>query len=162
MRCLLAPPIGISQGAFHVGTQELATVNLLLALLDTQQLTEVPLSELTPGKAKPAGGISSRISRRRTYLGCDPGRNPPEAAARAAESTPGTPDQPPAVSPPDEAAIKAAGPPADLAAAVATHLAGIAGDTYADAANRTNALSALRSCFRHSSRYHLRNSCPRY
>jgi hypothetical protein len=141
----LRRPIGIPQGAFHVGTQELATVNLLLALLNTRQLTEVPVSELTPGKARPAGGIFfTHITGAAPTSVATPVINPAEAAARAAESTSDTPDQPPAVSLPDEAAIRAAGPPADLAAAVATHLAGIAGDTYAGAANRANALSALR------------------
>jgi hypothetical protein len=138
-------PIGIPQGAFHVGTQELATVNLLLALLDARQLAEVPVAELTPERARPAGGILfTHITGAAPSPPAAPVINPAEAAARAVESTPDTPDQPPAVSPPDEAAIKAAGRPADLAAAVATHLVGIAGDTYAGAANRANALSALR------------------
>ena len=160
----LRRPIGIPQEAFHVGTQELATVNLLLALLDTRQLTEVPVSELTPEKARPAGGILfTHITGAAPSSPAIPVINPSEAAARAAESTPDTPDQPPAVSPPDEAAIKAAGPPADLAARSGYPSCQASRETHTPALLTAQTHSArCATCFRRSSRHHLRNSFPSY
>ena len=50
---LLRRPVGVQRAVVSVGTQESASVNLLIALLEADDPVEVPTSELTPEKAQP-------------------------------------------------------------------------------------------------------------
>lgn len=117
--------VGIKRTVTSVGNEETTVVHLLIALLDADQLSEVPISELTPEKARPAGGVLFT-----SVFGASggDGAQPVEPTAEF----------------PDSAAIHAVGPPSDLAVAVARHLTAIGGDTCSGAAPRANALSALR------------------
>ncbi len=54
---LLRRPIGVEHTTTTVGTQASATVDLLLALLDAEELVDVSPTELGPDKARPAGVV---------------------------------------------------------------------------------------------------------
>lgn len=147
---LLRRPIGIKLTKTTVGTQESATVNLLLALLDADKLVDVPTSELGPDKAQPAGGIlysTWKPGGDGTGAGDAPGIG---TAQNATDNT-----SPPADTPtpvvqnttsnlPDDAALTAAGPTSDLAVAVAMHLTSMTEDECDGGASRAQAASALR------------------
>jgi len=144
---LLRRPTGVEQVTIHVGTQEFATVNLLLALLDADDLTEVPASELTAEKAQPAGGVFFSASfvvgeaskpMERPAVEEEDAVTPATPSAEAVHGPAGMADDP------DEAAITAAGPPEALAIAVARKLTSMAGDVHQGGGPRANALFALR------------------
>jgi len=141
----LRRPVGVTQASISVGTEEETVVHLVIALLEAGDLCEVPVGELTPEKARPAGGVMF-------FSFFEP---PGSNGAQPTEPTEGTTDAPTsahadnsadggAAGFPDTAAIQAADAPAVLAVAVARHLTAIGGDTCAGAGPRANALSALR------------------
>ncbi|MER5347143.1 hypothetical protein ABT030_44070 [Streptomyces mirabilis] len=142
---LLRRPVGVEHTVTHVGTQEAETVDLLLALLDTAELEEVPPSALSTSKAQPAGGVLYSTSTSASFVA--PSADAPEAA-----DTVGTPAESPGSPPsdlPDDAAEVAAGPPQALAEAVAAHLTAMAEDSHDSAASRGQAAQALRKLARH-------------
>ena len=53
----LRRPVGVTQATISVGTEEETVVHLVIALLEAGDLCEVPVGELTPEKARPAGGV---------------------------------------------------------------------------------------------------------
>ena len=137
--------VGVAQASISVGTEEETVVHLVIALLEAGDLCEVPIGELTPEKARPAGGVmltsvfgppgGDGAQPTQSAGGSADGPTPAHGDGRADGGTAGSPDT---------AAIQAAGTPEALAVAVARHLTAIGGDTCAGAGPRANALSALR------------------
>lgn len=125
---LLRQPIGINRGVHHVGTQESATVDLLLALADEPAPIPIAADELTADKAQPAGVVFLT----QTY-------QPPGAQAHQCPATPAVAD-----GAPDEAAATAAGPVDALVIAVAQHLTARAEATTDPAHVRARAAEAVR------------------
>ena len=122
-------------------------MNLLLALLDADELSDVPASELTAEKAQPAGGVffstsyvvgEAPTSTEQIPVKEERAMDPALQPAEAVQDPTGAADDP------DEAAITAAGPPEELAIAVALKLTGIADDIYQGGGSRANARFALR------------------
>ncbi|PZS37446.1 MAG: hypothetical protein DLM62_19175 [Pseudonocardiales bacterium] len=155
---LLRRPVGIERTTMTVGTQESATVDLLLALLDADELIDVPTTELGPDQAQPAGGILmcsiTLLPEGDAGSGDAPGT---ETAQDAIGNTLPPPDAPTPVvqdatpNVPDDAALTATGSPSDLAVAVAMHLAAMTEDERDGGGSRVQAVSAL---------YHLVNRLP--
>ncbi|MEV0169174.1 hypothetical protein [Nonomuraea fuscirosea] len=147
------------QSTVIIGDQERTTVDALLTLLDAEILADVPAADLVtglttgleavPAAASPGGGPGPERSSddRHRPTGQRDGAAEDETDAAGHPPAPDTTD--PAAPPPlpgdaDQAARIAAGPPADLAVAVASQLMAIAEDHHHGAAARTRALSALR------------------
>ncbi|MDT7597660.1 MAG: hypothetical protein QOJ06_3206, partial [Pseudonocardiales bacterium] len=147
---LLRRPIGIERTTTTIGTQESTTVDLLLALLDADELVDVPPTELVSDKARPAGGIvrsTSLITGSEASPGEAPDTGAPQNAAENNTSQPADAPTPvvhnatPTI--PDDAALTAAGPPGDLTIAIAMQLTAMAEDERDGAASRAQAVSAL-------------------
>jgi hypothetical protein len=138
---LLRRPVGVERTSTVVGTQESATVELLLALLDADDLVAVPAAELGPDRARPAGGVLMV----RTFVVESDGESVRDGSLNAQVSDKG-PElaRPQSVPTPDKVALLAAGPLDELAAAVARHLLAQVEDTYDSGDSRSQALSALR------------------
>jgi hypothetical protein len=140
----LRRPVGVTQATISVGTEEEAVVHLVIALLQAGDLCGVPVGELAPDKARPAGGVIL------TSVFGPPGGDGAQTTQPAGGADAPTPAHDDgrasgkAAGFPDTAAIQAAGAPAALAVAVARHLTAIGGDTCAGAGPRASALSALR------------------
>jgi hypothetical protein len=145
---LLRRPIGILGGATIIGTQEAVTVGLLLALLDADEMFEVPPNELTLEESRPAGGAIIATS----FVAEED--LPKEGFAQIAQlpsdrsygsesgvDSKGSTDSDGI----DDAATRAAALPLDLTESVAKHLVAMAEDRLSGAASRVQALSALRS-----------------
>lgn len=163
---LLRRPVGHArQSTVIIGDQERTTVDALLALLDAEILADVPAADLAtnlaagleagPAPASPGGGSSPAgpSDDRHRLTGERDGSA--EDEIDAADHPPASETTDPAAPPPlpgdaDQAARIAAGPPADLAVAVAvaSQLMAIAEDHHHGAAARTRALSALRRLLR--------------
>jgi hypothetical protein len=144
---LLRRPVGLGDGTTFVGTQEYATVELLLALLETDRLVDVDPSELTQAKSQPAGGIlfstsvtnqgdapehDDKSSAKGTRSPSDEAtRGDQRGTARAADEV-------------DEVAALAASSPLVLTELVANKLVLLTEDRAAGASSRVQAISALR------------------
>ncbi len=142
---LLRLPVGIPRTSRSVGTQESVTVDLLLALLDAEDLVEVPLAELGSDKARPAGGMLYSTS---FVSPTEPGSEEMTTDASVDADLPTESSAPKAQHDESEAedrvAMIAAGPPEDLAVAVAGQLAAMTEDHHGGAASRARAVAALR------------------
>ncbi|MFF8781761.1 hypothetical protein ACF07W_31215 [Streptomyces sp. NPDC015140] len=125
---LLRRRVGVPRNMTAMGTQQSTTVNLLLMLLTAENLTHFPPEELTSNKARPAGGV---LAVHQTLSSSD---SPPPTDA---EKNPENETL-------DNAALIAAGPPANLAVAVASHMTAIAEDSQQGAAFRAETVRALR------------------
>jgi hypothetical protein len=142
---LLREPIGVERGVITVGTQESSTVELLVALLDTNELVTIDIVELGPDKARLPGGViyqsgpvpanSLPITSAETMKDDSTGAVSGERSMAQGDAE---------VVSPDEAALVAAGPSAQLASAVAEHFALVAEDPLSGAVPRVQAISALR------------------
>jgi len=146
---LLRRPVGVERTTTIVGTQESATVNLLLALLDADELVDVPPTELGPDKARPAGGIffstsfvTGEANSGENVSGSGAAQDATEKAAPSGDGT--TVVQNAMSNIPDDTALTAAGPPGELAVAVAMHLTAMTEDEHDGGTSRTQAVSALR------------------
>lgn len=126
----LRRPVGIERNVMEVGTEADDTATLVLALTKVEAPVDVPASELTADRVRPAGGLLYSVGRVATVGDVPaPESNPQPAASAATE---------------DDAARTAAGAAADVAAAVALHFMAVAEDHYQGAAARAGALNALR------------------
>lgn len=133
---LLRRPVGIPRQVTRIGTQAPDTVDLLMALFTATDPIDVPTSSLGSDQAQPVGVVLLEMT-----------LNGPAAPA---EDTLPTAERPPdaealPAAEPDQAALMAAGPPADLAAALTEHLLAMAEDTHDAAPSRTQAIDALRA-----------------
>jgi hypothetical protein len=142
---LLRRPSAVEGSASIIGTQEQATVQLLLALLDSDQVFEIDPIELTNSKSSPAGGVIAS-----TWVVAPPPHSPGDGDGTSQVSL--IPGEPPDVSwqdsgpndEIDEVAVIAAGPPAVLVEVVAEKLVAIGEDRIAGASSRVQALLGLR------------------
>ena len=140
----LRRPVGVTQTTISVGTEEETVVHLVIALLDVGDLCEVPIGELTPEKARPAGGVMFTSIFGPSNDGAQPSQTVGSSADASAPDHDDSRADGEETEFPDTAAIQAAGAPPALAIAIARHLTAIGGDTCAGAGPRANALSALR------------------
>ncbi|TQC46534.1 hypothetical protein EEB14_25685 [Rhodococcus sp. WS4] len=128
---LLRRPVGIDRAFYDVGTEEGATVDLLLALLslDESELVDIDPALLTAAEARPAGGMIFRASFERSEVS--------EIPVAAEEGDAAVPDRP------DVSATLAGGPTADLVKVVAEKLLAIGEDSKDSGTTRRNAIAAL-------------------
>jgi hypothetical protein len=145
---LLRQPVGVERRVFTIGTQESATVELLLALMRSTVLTECGPEELSPEKARLPGGI---------IMQSGPVTSLPSAGLPVVEAV-----APPAqdgedgsenaeIQVPDEAALAAAGPVESLVETIAEHFMKVAEDPLSGAGPRMQAILALRRLLAHAS-----------
>ena len=145
---LLRRPVGIDRDRIEVTTQAHATVTLLLALLDAANVVDIPIDALTPDKARPAGGVIYYMM----YgpVGASPadsanGGGPTDSTRIASSPAGASSDEPETrTATPDRVAEVAAGPPNELAEAVALHLMAMTEDAHDGAAPRAQTVAALR------------------
>ncbi|MEU0061064.1 hypothetical protein ABZ035_32530, partial [Streptomyces sp. NPDC006334] len=137
---LLREPVGVPKSVTRLGTRDEATVRLLLGLLACPQadLVDVPASSLSPERTASAGEIlveHHTVTARQDRHAEDGSSQklPPDAKADGTEA-----------SGPDEAALLSAGPPTELAVAVALHLTSMVEDHYDSAGSRNSRVLALR------------------
>jgi hypothetical protein len=144
----LRRPVGVRRTATHVGSEEETVVHLVIAVLEADPLYEIPISELAPETARPAGGVLFT-----SFAGIPGGDSKPPGqsggntvgvASQGQDEDQAASGHDTEAEFPDNAANQAMGPPMGLAVAVAHHLTAIGGDTYAGAGPRANALSAVR------------------
>lgn len=128
---LLRRHIGDAAAPKILGTQEIDTVELLIALIDATDLTDVTIEELLPGVARPAGGVV--MTRTRIV----------ESSARSSELPP-TEGRERGPIQADAAARLGMASPLQLAEAVAEQLMLIGEDPHSGAASRSQAIYALR------------------
>lgn len=133
---LLRRPVGIDRTSRELGTLESAPVQLLLALADADQLVDVPVGELGPDQAFPAGGVVATMIFTPGSAGT---ANLPPSPSKVA-----SPPSGPADDSPDSAAVAAAGPVEDLLVTTAGHLTAMVADVKDAAASRVQTLHALR------------------
>ncbi|MFH8894381.1 hypothetical protein [Streptomyces sp. NPDC017949] len=135
---LLREPVGVPKSVTHLGTREGATVRLLLGLLACPQadLVDVPASSLSPERTASAGEIlveHHTATAQQTRHAESFGSHTPDVKADSAEA-----------SSPDEAALLSAGPPTEMAVAVALHLTSMVEDHHDSADSRNSRVLALR------------------
>ncbi|MEU9313743.1 hypothetical protein [Streptomyces sp. NPDC048256] len=136
---LLREPVGEPKSVTRLGTRDGATVRLLLGLLACPQadLVDVPASSLSPERTASAGEVlieHHTVTAQQDLHTEDSGsQKPPAAKADGAEA-----------SGPDEAALLSAGPPTELAVAVALHLTAMVEDHHDSASSRNSRVLALR------------------
>lgn len=136
---LLRWPVGDKTETTFVGAFDSFLADLLLALLEADELIEVPLGELRPGLAPPVAHALFTVAR------VAPPNDDPEAAAEAPfEPQPNIPPLSDATAGPDDAAVIAAGPVDRLVAEVAKHLVRMAQDRQRLATGRVSILQVLR------------------
>ncbi len=144
---LLRQPVGVERTIFTIGTQESATVELLLALMRSTILMECGPEELSPEIARLPGGI---------IMQSGPVASLPSAGSPVVEAA-----APPArdgevgsenteIQVPDGAALAAAGPVESLVELIAEHLMQVAEDPLSGAGPRVQAILALRRLLAHS------------
>lgn len=131
---LLRRPIGRGHSQTHIGSQESATVDLLLSLADATDIAEISLADLSPDIARPAGGILMSFA----VVTAIPSTIEPEPTQLEVAKTTST----------DTAAQTAASTPEQLLRAVAGHMASLVKDATSSAASRLQTLHALRQLAR--------------
>ena len=142
---LLREPVGVEKSFISVGTQESATVGLLLALMDAKTFATIDIAELAPELARLPGGVFFQ-SGPVTASDVPIADLPPGKSRATRKRTPEGEHEPigDVSNSPDEPALIAAGPPDQLGIAVAQHFLLVSEDALSGALPRVHALSALR------------------
>lgn len=133
---LLRRPLNTNVGRQVLSHNEAATVNLLLGLLsiDEADVIEFDPREFTPERSGPAAGVIAAMGAAEDSEGAEPNSPASGSASEAAI---------------DEAAQLAAGPPAQLAAAVTRKLVAISENTLEGAGTRAHAIDAASRLAEH-------------
>ena len=144
---ILRQPVGVERTVFTIGTQESATVELLLALMRSTELMECGPEELSPEKARLPGGIIMQSG----PVASLPLEGSPVAVAAATPARNGEDGSENAeIQVPDEAALAAAGPVESLVELIAEHFVQVAEDPLSGAGPRVQSILALRRLLAHA------------
>lgn len=123
-----------SAGTSSIGTTESVTVDLLLALADARELVEIPVTELSPEQARPAGAVLIQ------FVTVPISSQEGDVSQSREAAT--VPIDAPVI--PDASALLAAAPPDVLLASIAEHLGATSRNSAHSATHRVEAIHALR------------------